>query len=700
MITLRPYQEEIVKKVLWAKDLPGNDVVVAAQGSGKSLIIAEVAHRLGKPVLVICPNKEILEQDIEKMSHLMPREDIGVFSASMGEKNIKQITFGTIQSMYKVPELFAGFDVVIYDECFVAGTKIGRKNIENIVVGDYVDSYNHDTGKIEKKKVTRVIKNELKSQLYLTSCSDNHIISTGNHPVYVKGKGYMPVVNLNKGDIIYAKQTQPNQSTTLHGVWKSSGLKRLLPVLAIQENRERISQGLLIFSEGRLDFNSKKIPAGSLLRRTQDKNIHKIEVLKPPAPTRWWKWQTALKGTAETIDLAWKDLETRVQSSDWAKVATAHTPQDRHSQSNQESSHRGGRGESRLGQSAGGRPEEAGLLRECRVESVEIYQQGDSKKNGKNSDTTTYVYNLEVEDNHNYFANGLLVHNCDLHNPKNLDGMSTTLFKQAGIKKVFGFTGTPFRQDTFYQYPDNYKGLIWQKAQIKVVTTTKMINRYKSMFWTRMLCVINTQELLDLGYLSPIEYHDVKLVEHEELKTNKSQSDFDLEDFEEKIREKYQGIANYIVKLPHKAKLVFCATIQQAKDLQSLIEGSVVVTSETTKKARAKAVEDLKAGRISVVFNVGIFTVGFDYPELDAIAILRPCRSARLHLQILGRVARIAPGKKSGHVYDFVSNVKNMGTLESAKIEKIDGKWNLTTSAYPQGMHMVPLYQWRLKNPK
>lgn len=402
MITLRPYQEDIVKKVLWAKDLPGNDVVCAAQGSGKSLIIAEVAHRLGKPVLIICPNKEILEQDIEKMSFIIPREEIGVFSASLNEKNIKQITFGTIQSMYKVPELFAGFDVVIYDE-------------------------------------------------------------------------------------------------------------------------------------------------------------------------------------------------------------------------------------------------------------------------------------------------------CDLHNPKTVEGMSSQLFKKAGIKKVFGFTGTPFRQDTFYQYPDNYKGLIWQKAQIKVVTTTKMINRYKSMFWTRMLCVINTQELLDLGYLSPIEYHDVKLVEHEELKTNKSQSDFDLEDFEEKVCNRYTKIAKFIETLPHRSKLVFTSSIQQAEALQSLVEGSVVVTSETTKKARAKAVEDLKAGRISVVFNVGIFTVGFDYPELDCICLLRPTRSLRLHCQILGRVSRIAPGKTCGHVYDLVSNVKNMGKLNEIKVAKDStGKWNVMGGKYPDGFHLQPLFTYAI----
>lgn len=693
---LRPYQEQVIKKIMWAKDLPGNDVITVAQGGGKSVIIAELAHRLGKPVLVVCPNREILQQNVSKMEHYMDRSEIGVYSASMNEKTIRTVTFGTIQSMYKTPEKFKGFDIVIYDECFVAGTDVGGKNIEDVRVGDYVDSFNHKTGKVEKKKVTRVMKNKLMDRLYLTSCSDNYIISTGNHPVYVKGKGYTPVVNLNKGDIIYAKQTQSNQSATLHRVWKSSGLKRLLPVLAVQENRERISQGLLVYSEGRLYIGNKKIPAGSLLRRTQEEGVSKIEVLKPPSPSRWWKWQTALKGTEEAIEVAWRELEARVQSIDGAEVSIADSPQNRHSSPNQKDSHRSGWGESRLNQSEGGRPEEAGLLRECRVESVEIYKQRNYQEDGQNSDTETYVYNLEVEENHNYFANGILVHNCDLHNPKNLDGMSNKLFKEAGIKKVFGFTGTPFRQEVYYER--------WgtQQWQVKSITTTKMIVRMKPFFWNRMLTVINTADLLEQGYLSPIEYHDVSLVDHGDIKQNKSKSDFDMDAFDRLIENKYGVIADKINSLPHKGKLVFCATIEQANDLQTLIPNSVVVTSETSKKVRAKAVADLKAGVLDTVLNVGIFTVGFDYPELECIVLLRPTRSLRLHCQILGRVSRIAEGKEAGHVYDFVSNVKNLGTLADIRIVKVyDEKvgkdaWNVTGGMYKKGFHMAPLYSYKL----
>jgi DNA repair protein RadD len=285
---------------------------------------------------------------------------------------------------------------------------------------------------------------------------------------------------------------------------------------------------------------------------------------------------------------------------------------------------------------------------------------------------------------------------CDLHNPKKMSTMSNKLFKEAGISKVFGFTGTPFRQDHFY------KRWGMQKWQVETITTTKMINRYASRFWERMLIVVNTDELMDNGYLCPIEYHDFSLMNHRSIPTNKSKSDFDLERFDSMITDKHLELAGKIKNIPQRSKLVFCATIKQAEVLSGLIPDSEVITSNTTKSKRAKAVKRLKKGELDILFNVGIYTVGFDYPELDCIILLRPTRSLRLHCQILGRVTRKAEGKEVGHVYDFVSNVRNLGKLEDIRIEKIPNArgtylWNVTSPAFPNGFHMEPLYKYKLK---
>lgn len=115
-MTPRPYQQQAVDAVL-ADKASGNPVLVLATGAGKSLVIAEIANRLHKNILILQPTKEILEQNLEKMLHNIPREEIGVYSASMSEKTINKYTLATIQSIYTKPQDFAHFGLVIVDEC-------------------------------------------------------------------------------------------------------------------------------------------------------------------------------------------------------------------------------------------------------------------------------------------------------------------------------------------------------------------------------------------------------------------------------------------------------------------------------------------------------------------------------------------------------------------------------------------------------
>lgn len=124
MITynLRPYQQEahdaVINFVLTSK-MPC--LVEAATGAGKSLIIAAIAktiHRMskGKSILVLCPNKEILEQNREK--YLGTGEPASIFSASLGSKCLRHpVIFGTPQSVKNNVEKFGErFAMVIIDE--------------------------------------------------------------------------------------------------------------------------------------------------------------------------------------------------------------------------------------------------------------------------------------------------------------------------------------------------------------------------------------------------------------------------------------------------------------------------------------------------------------------------------------------------------------------------------------------------------
>jgi len=121
--TLRSYQKQAVEKLLWSKDLKGADVCILPTGAGKSLVIAELAHRINAPILILQPTKEILEQNVDKMLHYVDSDEIGIYSASVNRKDTNVYTFATIQSIYKKPELFQDFPFVIIDECHQVNPK-------------------------------------------------------------------------------------------------------------------------------------------------------------------------------------------------------------------------------------------------------------------------------------------------------------------------------------------------------------------------------------------------------------------------------------------------------------------------------------------------------------------------------------------------------------------------------------------------
>lgn len=114
MKELRDYQEVacdyIGEKI---KNYKRPFIYVMACGAGKSLVIAELAKRHGR-VLVVTLSAELCKQDSDEMTEYgVPH---AIYSASMNSKQVGNITVATIGSAYKHPWLFSGADIVIIDE--------------------------------------------------------------------------------------------------------------------------------------------------------------------------------------------------------------------------------------------------------------------------------------------------------------------------------------------------------------------------------------------------------------------------------------------------------------------------------------------------------------------------------------------------------------------------------------------------------
>jgi DNA repair protein RadD len=121
----RPYQVEAIQKGVEFFESPKqeNGIEICPTGSGKSVIIANIASELEGNTLVFQPSKEILEQNFAKYTAYGYRA--GIYSASAGMKHIDKVTFATIGSVARKHHLFKNFKNIIIDECHLTNAKGG-----------------------------------------------------------------------------------------------------------------------------------------------------------------------------------------------------------------------------------------------------------------------------------------------------------------------------------------------------------------------------------------------------------------------------------------------------------------------------------------------------------------------------------------------------------------------------------------------
>lgn len=126
MFKLREYQQQASDRAVnfFNSKTNKNSIIVLPTGSGKSLVIADIANRLDGHTLVFQPSKEILEQNFNKLCSYGIL-DCSVYSASFNSKHISRITFATIGSVRNSPELFSHFKNIIVDECHLVNAKEG-----------------------------------------------------------------------------------------------------------------------------------------------------------------------------------------------------------------------------------------------------------------------------------------------------------------------------------------------------------------------------------------------------------------------------------------------------------------------------------------------------------------------------------------------------------------------------------------------
>jgi Intein splicing domain len=311
---------------------------------------------------------------------------------------------------------------VVIDECFPAGTLIDGRPIETIKVGDYVSCVDHTTGRMARRMVTGLFQKTTDKYLVSLRLSSANVSCTGNHPVFVKGKGYIHADQVAQGDLllvqgrVYAAQAAPKGDDVLRERAPDRLVESSRPSSAA-ENTGRT--GAPAPGDDSQESHATGCGQGAGVGDPPEDKAHAEDTRR--------KWPRANQGGGG-IDGRHPGMEVELfgghrDRGSFQRVAISDLLQVGSGGSGIEDGYRGRWSEPLRDGTSDAGSEEGRILAWDRVESV-------SREEPRSAEGTT-VYNLEVEGAHTYFANGVLVHNCQSQKPSVLEPLITKILPPA-----------------------------------------------------------------------------------------------------------------------------------------------------------------------------------------------------------------------------------------------------------------------------
>lgn len=215
--------------------------------------------------------------------------------------------------------------------------------------------------------------------------------------------------------------------------------------------------------------------------------------------------------------------------------------------------------------------------------------------------------------------------------------------------RVIGLTATPYRLG---------HGLITDKPAI----------------FDEILEPTSIEELLTHGYLAPLRSKcPDNLISVDGV--HKRGGEFIEAELQKAVNKKDQNVrvASEIIAYAgeRKAWLVFCTGVKHAHAMAEILRGfnipTACITGDTPKAEREEIINSFKSGNIRAVTNANVLTTGFDYPDVDLIAMCRPTMSPGLYVQMAGRGMRVKSHTDHCLVLDFAGVVRTHGPITAVR---------------------------------
>lgn len=219
--------------------------------------------------------------------------------------------------------------------------------------------------------------------------------------------------------------------------------------------------------------------------------------------------------------------------------------------------------------------------------------------------------------------------------------------------RVIGFTGTPFRCDTGRL--DEGNGRLFDEIAYEIGIKWMIDNGY--------LCkpvVPSVETKMDV---------DGVATRNGDYVAGQLEAAVDIDELTKSC------VKEMIEKAGDRKKwLIFTAGIQHCEHVRDALRlagvSAEMVIGDTPPTERDEIISRYKAGKFTALVNVAVLTTGFDCPDIDMLAFMRPTKSPVLYIQCIGRGLRIADGKENCLILDFGRVIEKLGPIDELEIRK------------------------------
>lgn len=468
-ITLRDDEQRAAYRALLSNY---NGTLHVSCGKGKTILALKAAATIKVPTIIVVNTTALLEQWKEEIGRHLGVRSVGVLQGQTQDWEGHPIVLAMVHTLSNrrwPMALRQRFGLAIYDECFPAGTLVGKVPIQKIQPGDTVPSCSPD-GQVLAKRVVRVIRNRV-STLVRIRAGQRSIVCTPNHPFLTKA-GWTKAEDLTGGSVVLGITGTPEPKGAivdhsqscggpLQGMWspdleirkgRSGAGEKERSVLLKEMRQDAVRSGKLQAdgenqSKVRLSQDEEEQPHEKSRSTGKSQRLPESNGVGAPSTRRERETSPDCPATPS----AGTEVAHGSGGGYAAREAEPHCQslQTGHREPALKIGDRSGRSLSPVVGCEESRPEEGEVLSWIRVDCVEVLEPGsDGTFGGVCPDGL--VYNLEVEDPHTYLANGFVVHNCH-HMSAPVFVLSADLF----FGRRFSLTATASRTDgleVIYQY--------------------------------------------------------------------------------------------------------------------------------------------------------------------------------------------------------------------------------------------------------